>query len=165
MRPFTPAAGLVLLMLVTSACGTPPDLASRGDRVPAPPSAPSQTPEFPPGFTPAPTSSPSRNISPTPTLSPFPEYTAVPCAGRVTANQVIDLVRSASSISPSGAVAGYPLCAGSWQLTELQVPGRDSVLAVTITQNGLKLVAAGTDVCTAEVKLLAPSGIKLAAGC
>jgi hypothetical protein len=88
----------------------------------------------------------------------------VACGGRVTADQVVNLVKNQTPIRPSGAISG-PLCAGTWQYTELQVPDRDPVQAVTATRDSLKLIAVGTDVCTAEVKLQAPSGIRIAAGC
>jgi hypothetical protein len=103
-------------------------------------------------------------VSPSPSLSPFSEFVTVPCGTRVTAAQVISLVRNQTEIRPSRATDG-PLCAGTWQYTELQVPDGDPVQAVTMTRDGLKLVAVGTAVCTAEVQVQAPSAIRTAAGC
>jgi hypothetical protein len=103
-------------------------------------------------------------VSPSPSLSPFSEFVTVPCGTRVTADQVISLVRNQIEIPPSRAITG-PLCAGTWQYTELQVSGRDPVQAITVSRESLKLVAVGTDVCTVEVKLQAPSAIRTAAGC
>ena len=161
MRPLIPI-GLALLTTLASACGAPPDIRSRGNPVPAPSPATTSTPRFPPGYTPAP-ASPSR-VSPNPSPSPFSEFVTVPCGARVTADQVISLVRNQTDIRPSRATNG-PLCAGTWQYTELQVPDRDPVQAITATRDMLKLIAVGTDVCTAEVKLQAPSAIRTAAGC
>jgi hypothetical protein len=160
MRPLTPL-GLALLLLAAG-CGAPPDLSTRGTPVPSPTTVRTTPPPFPPGFTPPPTPNPSRSPSASPSLSPFPDYTAVPCAGRVTAAQVINLVKSETPIRPSTALTG-PLCAGTWHFTVLQVPERESVEVVT--RDSLQLVAVGTDVCTVEVNLRAPAGIKTAAGC
>jgi len=163
VRPHIPI-GLALLTLLAGACGAPPGLQSRGNPVPAPSPAGSSTPEFPPGYTPEPPAFPSRSVSPSSSLSPFSEFVTVPCGTRVTADQVISLIRNQTQIRPSRATNG-PLCAGTWQYTELQVPDRDPVQAVTMTRDGLKLIAVGTEVCTAEVQLQAPSAIKTAAGC
>jgi hypothetical protein len=156
--------GLALLTFLASACGAPPSLESRGQPVPAPSPAETSSPEFPPGYRPSPTASPSRSVSPSPSLSPFSEFVTVPCGTRVTADQVISLVRNQTPIRPSQATSG-PLCAGTWQYTELQVPDGDPVQAVTARRDTLVLIAVGTDVCTAEVKLQAPSAIRTAAGC
>jgi hypothetical protein len=162
VRPLIPI-GLALLTFLAGACGAPPGLESRGQQVPRPSPAVTTTPRFPPGFTPEPTISPSR-VSPSPSLSPFSEFVTVPCGSRVTADQVINLIRGQTEIEPSRAVTG-PLCAGTWQYTELQVPNQDPVQAITASRDGLKLIAVGTDVCTAEVKLQAPSAIRTAADC
>lgn len=164
MRPLIPL-GLVLLTTLAGACGTPPDLRSRGNPVPVPSPAPTSSAKFPPGYTPEPTVSTSRGASPSPSLSPFSEFVTVPCGARVTADQVISLVRnSQTKLRPTRANTG-PLCAGTWQYTELQVLEGDPVQAITVSRESLKLVAVGTDVCTAEVKLQAPSAIRTAADC
>lgn len=132
--------------------------------MPVPSPVETSTPAFPPGYTPEPTAIPGRSVSPSPSLSPFSEFVTVPCGSRVTADQVMNVIRNQTQIRPSRATNG-PLCAGTWQFTELQVPGGDPVQAVTVTRDGLKLVSVGTEVCTAEVKLQAPSAIRTAAGC
>ena len=163
MRPLI-FIGVATLVLLAGACGAPPGLESRGQPVPIPSPVETSTPEFPPGYQPLPSASSSRGVSPSPSLSPFSEYVTVPCGSRVTADQVISLVRNQTQIRPSRASNG-PLCAGTWQYTELQVPDRDPVQAVTATRDTLRLIAVGTDVCTVEVKLQAPSAIRTAAGC
>ncbi len=157
MRPFVSLAVVLLL----AACGTPPELRQRGGPLPTPSATePSETPPYPPGFTPR--QSPSRSPSPSPSPSPFPEYTTAPCAGRVKAEDVISAVKANTSINPSKALTG-PLCAGTWQYTVVEVSGNDPVQVVT--RDNAKFVVAGTEVCTAEVRLYAPSGIKSIAGC
>ena len=163
MRPLI-STGVAMLTFLAGACGAPPGLESRGKPVPLPSQAETSTPGLPPGYQPLPTNSPSRSVSPSPSLSPFSEFVTVPCGSRVTADQVINLVRNQTPIRPSRATNG-PLCAGTWQYTELQVPAGDPVQAVTATRDTLRLIAVGTDVCTAEVRLQAPSAIRTAAGC
>jgi hypothetical protein len=63
-------------------------------------------------------------------------------------------------------VQAGPLCAGSWQYTVLSIPGRGLLQVVTKgVPPGLELVTAGTDVCTAPVRVEAPAGIVAAARC
>src|SRR5262245_61173705 len=134
-------------VLLVAACGAPPELRSKGDAVPEPsPKPPKETIGVPPGYTPRAT--PSRSAVPT----PFPEYTAVDCAGRPGKDQVIALVRRETNINPDDAIAP-PLCAGTWQYTVLSVPGLDPVQVLTkATVGGLALVAVGTDVCSLDIQ-------------
>lgn len=147
-------------VLLAAACGVPPELRSKGDDVPEPSAKPSkETIGVPPGFTPRATPSPS--AMPT----PFPEYTAVDCAGRPGKDQVIALVRRETTINPGDAITP-PLCAGTWQYTVLSVPGLDPVQVLTKTiPGGLALVAVGTDVCSLDIQHQAPIGIYRAASC
>src|SRR5688572_30526629 len=125
MRPLVPLAVVLLL----AACGTPPELRQRGGSLPSPSATEhSQTPAYPPGFSPRSTTTPT--ASPSPSQSPFPEYTAVDCAGRTKADQVISVVKANTSIRPSKAVTG-PLCAGTWHYTLLEVPNSDPVQVIT----------------------------------
>jgi hypothetical protein len=160
MRGILVLAAVVTAALLTAACGAPPGVAARGVDVPEPSSKPPQpTTGLPPGYTP-------RAIpSSTPMPTPFPEYTAVDCAGRPTKDQVIAVVKRETNINPSDAIAA-PLCAGTWQYTVLSVPGRDPVQVLTRSgESGLVLVAAGTDVCSLDIQHQAPSGIFAAANC
>lgn len=64
------------------------------------------------------------------------------------------------------AVPTGPLCAGTWQYTILTVTGKEPLQVVTQgTPTALKLVTAGTDVCSVEVRTHAPVGIVSAARC
>lgn len=119
---------------------------------------------LPPGFTPPPTTPPS--VDPAPT---FGEDLAVACNGRPDASVVISLVRRSGALPSGGGQARAstgPLCAGTWQYTVLTVPGKEPLQVVSTGAPGaLKLVTAGTDVCTVDVKAGAPAGILQAASC
>ena len=98
----------------------------------------------------------------------FPAEYAVPCAGRPGADQVIAVLWSAKvlpSRAPATTTIG-PLCSGDWQYTALDVPGTGLLQVLTRGASGaLRLVTAGTDVCTATVRAQAPPGIKTVARC
>lgn len=161
MRPLPLIPLGLALLLLAGGCGTPPDLRQRGADVPVPSKAsPTETPAYPPGFTPRATPSPTP--SPAPSATPFPVFTTAPCGSKPKAEEVIALVKRETAIEPSKALKG-PLCSGTWQYTVLEVPGHDPVQVVT--RDSLKLVASGTEVCSVEVRLQAPSGIKAEAGC
>ncbi|HEY8533404.1 MAG TPA: hypothetical protein VIL44_05955, partial [Micromonospora sp.] len=120
---------------------------------------------------PAPTRAPTTTAvvlqPPIPPPPPAPTVTeeriAVDCRGQPDGATVLAVLRQAQ-VLPSWATATAqlgPLCAGDWQYTELRVPGREPLLVVTQgTPPDLALVAAGTDVCTARVRAVAPAGIR-----
>lgn len=127
-----------------------------------------------PGRSPAPTAAP-RPPAPKPTpgsttarptaapATTFPEAYAVGCAGRPAAEQVVALLRGTTGLLPPGVavtVSMAPQCAGSWQYTVVSVPDREPLQVVTRgTPTALRLVTAGTNVCTIEVRTQAPRGI------
>lgn len=121
----------------------------------------------------APRRSPSaaNSTAPTPSrtsLPVFSELTAEPCRGYPAAEQVIALLRTIGLLSASGTVTVVtgPMCAGSWQYTVLQTSGRDPLQVVTKgPAYALTLVTAGTDVCTIDVRTLAPPGIRAVTRC
>jgi hypothetical protein len=124
------------------------------------------------GTSPSPTAMPSRspNPAPSPTGTPvFDERTAVPCAGHPSGEQIIALLRRTGGFIPSGAnatVTTGPMCAGTWQYTVVAVPDRDPLHVVTKgAPTALELVTAGTDVCTVDVRALAPAGIRAITRC
>jgi hypothetical protein len=104
-----------------------------------------------------------------PTAGALPDASASPCAGRPSANQVIAALRRSPDLRPPSAtprVVTGPVCAGSWQYTVLDFPGQGLLQVVTRgSADSLKIVTAGTYVCTPEVKGAAPAGIVSAAGC
>ena len=148
-------AGCVLM----AGCGVPPELDQGG----------STTPTKRPTPTALATSAPVGGIptlpaASTPTAS---NLTAVSCAGKPSGEQVIALLRRSADLLPRGArttVPVVPLCAGDWQYSVVQIPGREPLQVVSRGPAGaLKLVTAGTDVCTIEVRTAAPPGIRTAA--
>lgn len=165
------AAGCAAVALAAcaalAACGTPPELRPRpGSSVPRPPSTP-------PSPSPA-TGSPVEGIPPGETAIPsqqpsFAEELAVPCGGNPAANEVIALVRRTGGLLPgagSVSVMTGPLCAGSWQYTVFAVPNKEPLQVVSRgTPDRLRMVTAGTDICSIEVRTEAPPGIRNAALC
>jgi hypothetical protein len=99
----------------------------------------------------------------------FAEELAVPCGGNPTANEVIALVRRTVGLLPGGgsvSVTRGPLCAGSWQYTVFAVPNKEPLQVVSRgTPDHLRMVTAGTDVCSIPVRTEAPAGIRNAALC
>ncbi|MDG4794648.1 hypothetical protein [Micromonospora sp. WMMD1082] len=150
-------AGLVLAGLLLAGCGEPP--------------------EEPRGLpTLAPTATPSGSATPTPPPvdglpggephrpSADPGLVATACPGDPTAQRIIDLVRGRSGLLARDAkvsVRSGPLCAAGWQFTILDVRGYEPLQVVTRDQGGtLRLVTAGTDVCTVEVRVAGPPGLQ-----
>ncbi|HEX5596117.1 MAG TPA: hypothetical protein VFX61_08915 [Micromonosporaceae bacterium] len=146
-------AAVVLLV----GCGVPPEL-----REPSPRSqtASPQPTEGPPAtFTPAPLV-PTTGPAATPTFS---ELTAADCQGRPTGAQVIELLRRDKVLARDVRVTidSLPVCAGTWQYTVVQVPGHEPLQVVSEgPPTALKLVTAGTDVCSIPVRTAAPPGIR-----
>ncbi|GIF11452.1 hypothetical protein [Actinoplanes teichomyceticus] len=120
------------------------------------------TPAYP--RTTAPTAAPLTK-SPTPTPAHAPR-----CSGQPTGAEILALVREkAKSGIPAATlrVQDGPRCSGTWSFTALELAGQGSddlePLMVVATGRGstLHLVAAGTDVCNAEVQTTAPAGIRV----
>jgi hypothetical protein len=148
------AAGLTLLGCLLGACGVPPELKN-----PPPTSRPTPTPTA--SATPAPPPTPT----PAPTSTPSPTG-LVPCAGKPGQEQVTALLRRSANL-PRGVRVTFrsgPLCAGDWQYSMVAVSGRELLQAVTRgPANALKLVTAGSDVCSIRVRTEAPTPIRQAA--
>nr|WP_230417138.1 hypothetical protein [Micromonospora tarapacensis] len=140
-------------------CGAPPEVRDGPGRLP----------------TWAPTATPSTAATPTlvpgglPTADPHspsadPGLIAVACQGDPSAQRIIGLVRGRSGLLPKDAkvsVGSGPLCAAGWQFTTIAVAGYEPLQVVTREQTGtLRLVTAGTDVCTVEVRVAGPVGIR-----
>jgi hypothetical protein len=129
-----------------------------------PASTPASTPVT---ATPAPTGA----LPPPPTAGgpSFTEAFAVPCNGYPTDAHVVALLRRTTRLLPARATATVtagPMCAGTWQFTIVTVPDHDPLQVITEgPPDELRLVTAGTDTCTAEVRGSAPAGIRLLADC
>jgi hypothetical protein len=140
-------------------CGPPP-------QPPEPPSgSPPSTATVSPGPTVPPTAPTGAPVSPSPG---FGEQTAVNCAGEPAEDEVLALLRD-EGVLGGGAdaeVVEGPLCSGTWQYTVVSVPDLDPLQVVTRGEpDALELVTAGTDVCSVEVRIQAPPGIRGAAAC
>lgn len=131
----------------------------------------------PEGSLPAPpTAGPPGSVSPTTgTATPAPggstgtgDDTAVDCGGEPDVDSILALLR-AETLLPEDAdvtVREGPLCAADWQYTVIAVPDRDPLQVVTSgAPDDLTLVTAGTGVCTVEVRVQAPPGIRNVASC
>lgn len=179
-----------LLMLLT-ACGKPPDPPLSGP--PGGPASAGSVSPLPSGFTaplPVPTGLPPGTILPTlpyvpPTTLPpvttttttpqttFPTSTVPPaprCRSGPTAAQVLAVLEGLPGIPKQKlAVAEGPFCSGSWQFATVQIAGEDpkdaeQIFVVTTgTPTALKVIEAGTDVCSVEVQTQAPAGIRVRA--
>ncbi|WP_332317139.1 hypothetical protein [Verrucosispora sp. WMMA2121] len=149
----------MLAALLTVGCGAPPEVRDSGG---LPTLAPTRTPSSP--TSPA---TPSFGALPgaVPTMpSADPGLVAVACTGEPSAKRIIELVRGRRGLLPGSArvsVSKGPLCAADWHLTTLDVAGYEPLQVVTRDRAGtLRLVTAGTDVCTAEVRVASPPGIQ-----
>ncbi|MBQ1074008.1 hypothetical protein KBX06_12685 [Micromonospora sp. C31] len=149
----------LLVTLALAGCGTPPEL-----RRPAPTTAPART-AVTAGPTATPTPPPADGL-PGGTLTPTPDpgLVAVPCPDGPSGARIMNLVRGRGGVLPSGVrvrVRTGPLCAGEWHYTVLDVTGHEMLQVVTQGRPGApRLVTAGTDVCTAEVRAAGPPGIR-----
>jgi hypothetical protein len=155
--------------LLVGACGKPPDL----ERPPPRPSAAaSLSPSLSLSLSPSvrPTGTPGLTVAPVPTApasSPtgFGESTAVACGGRPAASDVLAVLRRAGVVTRVGAqVVTGPMCAGTWQWSIVRMPDADPLQVVTRgPARALRLVTAGTNVCSVQVRSTAPAGIRAAA--
>lgn len=163
VQPLARAVALFGCVAVLLGCGRPPELdPPPGTPVPRP--SISATPS--PGPSVLQPSPPSATGSVAPTFS---EAYAVSCAGHPSGDAVIALLRRTAGLlsrTVRVTVRTGPLCAGTWQYTVVAVAGREPLAAVTRGRpDALRLVTAGTDVCSIPVRTGAPAGIRDAAAC
>ena len=152
-------AGLLLAATAAlSACGEPPGLRET-DRTGTPTRTP--VPTAPSTVAPGPALPLPTQAATTPA---FPDYAAVDCQGRPGTGQMLALLRRETSLLPRGSrvtVRVTPRCAGDWQYMVIEVDGREPLQVVSSgPSRSLDLVTAGTDVCTAAVRVAAPPGIR-----
>ncbi|SCG60017.1 hypothetical protein GA0070614_3140 [Micromonospora coxensis] len=153
-----PPAGGAAAPVTSPGVGGPPTRGVLPGGVPTAVPPVTATPGFPPGTTPTPT-------TPLVPPGPTPAAVATACAGRPSADRVVGLLRD--RVLPAGvrvrATTG-PLCADGWQYTVLAVTGHEALQVVTRGEPGaLRLVTAGTDVCSIEVRAAAPPAIRTSA--
>lgn len=172
-NPFVPhlptvARALTLIGCVALVgCGRPPELdPPPGTPVPRPSITTTPTPS------PLPIPLPSEVLTTTTAAAAAPtfgEAYAVSCAGYPSGDAVVALLRRTPGLLSANArvtIRTGPLCAGTWQYTVVSVGGREPLAVVTRGRPGaLRLVTAGTDVCSIPVRTGAPAGIQFAAAC
>jgi hypothetical protein len=159
VRPSARVAALLCAPVLLAGCGQPPELTeSPGPTVPGPSSPGNSAPSFP-------TLPPGQPGSPS---TGFGGGVAIDCGGQPDQAELLDLLRTEGMLSgdAEAEVVTGPLCAGGWQYSVVRVPDLDPLQVVTRGEPGdLALVTAGTDVCTVEVRIQAPPGIRDAAAC
>jgi hypothetical protein len=149
-----------LAVLLLSGCGEPPDLRDGSARPTPPPATAAATGSATP--TPPPFGEPPGTV---PTGVPTDAgLVAVACPGQPSRQRILDLVRGRDGLLPRTArvqVTSGPRCAAGWHFTGIDVTGYEPLQVVTRDQAGtLRLVTAGTDVCSVEVRVAAPVGIR-----
>jgi hypothetical protein len=122
---------------------------------------------LPPVFTTPPritTTTPPATL-PTPATPP-----AAKCRSGPTPAQVLAVLKDLPGIPDQKlALTDGPFCSGSWQFAQVQIAGADPKSAeqlfvvTTGTPTALKVIEAGTDVCSVEVQTKAPAGIRVRA--
>lgn len=139
----------------------------------SPPPQPAETPgplSPPPGGTtsPAPTIPGQLPGTGPPFPSGFGDQFATDCSGEPSAGELLAVLVAEDLLGDGNdaEIVNGPLCAGDWQYAVVSVPDLDPLQVVTSGEPGdLELIAAGTDVCTPEVRIQAPPGIRTAAAC
>ncbi|MFI7552458.1 hypothetical protein ACIBQ2_22225 [Micromonospora sediminimaris] len=151
--------GVAVLTVLAVGCGAPPEVRDSGGLPTLPPSRATNSPtnSATPSFGALPGAVPT-------TAAADPGLVAVACPGEPSGKQIIELVRGGRGLLPGSArvsVRSGPLCAADWHLTTLDVAGYEPLQVVSRDRAGsLRLVTAGTDVCTAEVRVASPAGIQ-----
>ncbi len=157
-----PGAVVLLAVLagMLAGCGTPPELRQPATLPSVGTPGPTPSASAPPTGLATPPTPPAAG----PPTTPAADLVAGPCPDGPSVDRVVALLRGpAGVLSRSVAVrAGEgPLCAGDWQYTVLRVTGHEELQVVTRGRPGdLELVTAGTDVCTIEVRVAGPPGIR-----
>jgi hypothetical protein len=131
-----------------------------------PPATLPTVPYVPPATLPPVATTPPRTT--TTTTRPGPTVSLAPkCRSGPTPAQMLAVLKGLPGIPDRQlAVADGPYCAGSWQFAAVQIAGEDPkeaeqlFVVTTGTPTALKVVEAGTDVCSVEVQGKAPAGIR-----
>jgi hypothetical protein len=93
---------------------------------------------------------------------------ATQCNGYPPLSKIVTLLRDQKVLGTGGTPSAEigPLCASDWQYTVVDEAGHEPLQVITRgAPASLRLVTAGTDVCTDEVWGAAPAGILTAAHC
>ncbi|GAA3349697.1 hypothetical protein GCM10020358_72770 [Amorphoplanes nipponensis] len=132
-----------------------------------PPATLPTVPYVPPATLPPVATTPPRTTTTT-TTPPAPTVSLAPkCRSGPTPAQMLAVLKGLPGIPDRKlAVADGPYCAGSWQFAAVQIAGEDPkeaeqlFVVTTGTPTALKVIEAGTDVCSVEVQSKAPAGIR-----
>ena len=117
------------------------------------------------------TTTPPRTTTPA-TTRPTPTVPAAPkcTSSGPTKAQMLAVLEGLPGIPEEElAVAEGPFCSGSWQFATVQIADEDPedaeqlFVVTTGRPAALKVIEAGTDVCSAEVQSRAPAGIRVRA--
>ncbi|MDP9798579.1 hypothetical protein J2S43_007091 [Catenuloplanes nepalensis] len=152
----------VLGAVVLAACGAPPGLEEQTW------SRPGVSASVPVLDVPSLPSVPDPWLTPTaPPTEQYAETVLVPCQGDPAAADVIAVLGRTGDLVPAGGTARVtsgPFCAGTWQLSLVAIPEAEPLFVVTSgLAETLKLVTAGTNVCSARVRGAAPSAVRAVA--
>jgi hypothetical protein len=116
-------------------------------------------------YTPPATTPPATTTRPAPTVS-----AAAKCRSGPTAAQVLAVLEGLPGIPEKELkVTEGPFCSGTWQFAAVQIADEapkdaEQLFVVTTgTPTALKVIEAGTDVCSNEVQTRAPAGIRVRA--
>ncbi len=103
--------------------------------------------------------------SPTPT----PAH-AAKCTGQPTGAEILTAIKGQDGIpNKTFQVKDGPFCSGTWAFTTVKLAGKDAddqepLMVVTMGKgDSLTVIAAGSDVCNAQVQSSAPAGIRVLA--
>lgn len=176
---YLPVVGALLL---TGACGSPPEalpagpprpytsagLSASGIAPPPPPPVyPTTFPTTLPTFPAYPTTTyvvPTRTTVPATSPTPTPSH-APRCTGEPTGAQIVAEAKKNDAV-PAGTltVSAGPYCSGLWSFTTIGKTGAEPLFVVATGKGDtLELVTLGTDVCNPRVKAEAPVGIRVLA--
>jgi hypothetical protein len=183
----------VSALLLTAACGspakpeptsTPPPAVGVQPSIGSPPSVALPPPSYAPPalgglptvIPPATFPYPTATTTPTPTgaqltksPTPTPAH-AAKCTGQPTGAEILALIKGKPGIpNKTLQVQNGPYCSGTWAFTAVKLAGTNTdqqePLMVVTTGKGSTLtqIAAGSDVCNAQVQSGAPAGIRVLA--
>lgn len=185
-----PVVGVLTAVIVLGACGEPPQPPLTAPPE-APGNGSASVSAYPSGLLPAmPTTLPTAGLPtyPTPGLPTYPRPTTTPpatttspttpgtspaarCTSGPTAQQVIAEVKKRPGIPDAELkVIDGPFCSGTWQFSIVEIAAADAedkYEPLQVVSNGaaasLKVIEAGTDVCSVKVQNEAPPGIRVRA--
>jgi len=127
-------------------------------------------PYVPPPTLPPVVTTPPRTTTTTPptTRTTPPSLPPAKCTNGPTKAQVLAVLKGLPGIPDKELVVTEgPFCSGSWQFAAVRIAGETKAeqlfVVTTGTPTALKVIEAGTDVCSTEVQTKAPAAIRIRA--